>query len=188
MNSNDDAFGIAAEETMIRKLILKRLDKEERSLGGSLDYVRHILRTSLTAFVKFALFTPLSQHRRKLPPTPYRVARLVATQDEDCGTCVQIEANLARRDGVPAELIRAVLNNRAEELPPELADIHRFAKAVVEASGEEDELRERLRERYGEEGLVEMALGIAAARVFPVTKRALGYATSCALVEVKLNH
>ena len=47
-------------------------------------------------------------------------------------------------------------------------------------------MRERVRERYGEEGLVELALGIAAARVFPVVKRALGYATSCALVKVKI--
>jgi len=171
---------------MIRKLILNRLDKDERFLGESLDYVRHILRTSLAAFFKFALFTPLAQHRRKLPPTPYRIARLIAVQDEDCGTCVQIEVNLARRDGIPADVIRAVLGNRPEELTPELADVLRFAKAVVEASGEEEELRQRLRERYGEEGLVEMALGIAAARVFPVTKRALGYAKSCALVEVKM--
>lgn len=171
---------------MIRKLILKRLDKEERSLGESLDYVRHLVRTSLPAFFKFALFTPLSQHRRKLPLAPYRVARIVATRDEDCGTCVQIEVNLARKDGVPADVIRAVLNNRPEDLPAELADVYRFAKSVVEASGEEEELRERVRERYGEEALVELALGIAAARVFPVTKRALGYATSCALVKVKI--
>jgi alkylhydroperoxidase family enzyme len=110
---------------------------------------------------------------------------MVATQDEDCGTCVQIEVNLARKDGVPGNAIRAVLNNRPEDLTPELAEVYTFTKAVVEGSGEEEELRERIRERYGEEGLVELALGIAAARVFPVTKRALGFATSCALVEIK---
>lgn len=171
---------------MIRKLILKRLDKEERSLGESVEYMRHLVRTSLPAFFKFALFTPLAQHRRKLPPAPYRVARIVATRDEDCGTCVQIEVNLARKEGVPADVIRAVLNSRPEDLTPALADVYRFARSVVEASGGEEELRERVRERYGEEGLVELALGIAAARVFPVVKRALGYATSCALVEVKI--
>ena len=171
---------------MIRNLILKRLDKEERSLGESVDYVRHIVRTSLPAFFKFALFTPLAQHRRKLPPTPYRIARIVATQDEDCGTCVQIEVNLARKEGVPADVIRAVLNHRPEDLTSELADVYRFAQAVVEASGAEEGFRQRIRAKYGEEGLVEMALGIAAARVFPVTKRALGYATSCALVEVRV--
>ena len=53
---------------MIRYLILKQLDKQERSLGESVDYVRHILRSSLIAFFKFALFTPLAQHRRNLPP------------------------------------------------------------------------------------------------------------------------
>jgi alkylhydroperoxidase family enzyme len=170
---------------MIRSLILKRLDKEEQSLGESLEYVRHILRTSLPAFFKFALFTPLSQHRRKLPPAPYRVARIVATRDEDCGSCVQIEVNLARRDGVPVDIIRAVVNDRPEELTPELADVYGFTKAVVEASGEEEDLRQRIRDRYGEEGLVELALGMAAARLFPITKRALGYAISCALVDVK---
>jgi len=169
---------------MIRYLILKQLDREERSLGESVEYVRHILRTSLPAFFKFALFTPLAQHRRKLPAAVYRVARIVATQDEDCGTCVQIEVNLARREGVSGNLICAVLNNRPGDLTPELADVYRFTKAVVEASGEEEELRRRIRQRYGEEGLVELALGIAAARVFPVTKRALGFAKSCAVVEV----
>jgi alkylhydroperoxidase family enzyme len=170
---------------MIRSLILKRLDREEQSLGESVEYVRHILRTSLPAFFKFALFTPLSQHRRKLPPTPYRVARIVATRDEDCGSCVQIEVNLARREGVPVDIIRAVVNDRPEELTPELADVYGFTKAVVEASGEEEDLRQRIRDRYGEEGLVELALGMAAARLFPITKRALGYAISCALVDVK---
>lgn len=171
---------------MIRRLILKQLDKEERSLGESLDYVRHILRTSLPSFFKFALFTPLSKHRRKLPTEPYHVARIVATQDEDCGTCVQIEVNLALKDRVPAEVLLAVLKGHPENLSPALADVYRFAKAVVEASGEEEELRQRIRKWYGEEGLVEMALGVAAARLFPITKRALGYSKSCALVEVKV--
>ncbi|MGH9900733.1 MAG: hypothetical protein ACRD68_02730, partial [Pyrinomonadaceae bacterium] len=131
-------------------------------------------------------FTPLASHRRRLPAAAYRVARIVATRDEDCGTCVQIEVNLARKDGVPVEIIRAVLKGCPDDLPPELGDVYRFATAVVEASGEEEELRQRVRGRYGEEGLVELALGIAAARVFPVTKRALGYAKSCALVDVRV--
>ena len=171
---------------MVRHLILKRLDSAERSLGVSLDYLRHIVRTSLTAFLKFALFTPLAQHRRKLPAAPYRVARIVATRDEDCGTCVQIEVNLALKDGVPAAVIRAAVNNHPQDLTPELADVYRFTSAVVELTGEEEPLRQRIRERYGEEGLVELALGIAAARMFPVTKRALGSATSCALVEIQV--
>ena len=171
---------------MVRNLILKRLDAEERVLGESLDYLRHVVRTSLRSFLKFALFMPLAQHRRRLPAAPYRVARIVATQHEDCGTCVQIGVNLARKDGVPPEILRAVLARRPEELPDELANVYYFARAVVAAGGEEGELRRRIRARWGEEGLVELALAIAAARVFPTTKRALGYATSCALVKVEV--
>ena len=172
---------------MIRKLILRRLDAQERALGESLDYLRHIVRTSLKSFLRFALFTPLAGNRRKLSESAYRIARIVATRDEDCGTCVQIEVNLARKEGVPPELIRAVLNKRVEdELPAELFDVYRFAVAVVEASGEEDQLRQRLRAQLGEEAFVELALGIAAARVFPIAKRALGYAKSCALVEFQV--
>jgi alkylhydroperoxidase family enzyme len=174
---------------MLRNLILKRLDVEERKLGGvSLDYLRHIARTSLPAFFKFALFTPLASHRRRLPPDAYHVARLVATKHEDCGTCVQIEVNLARRAGVAADVLRAALTGRPDELPADLADVYHFARSVVEAGDEEgsNHQRERVRARYGEEALVEMALAIAAARVFPTTKRALGYATSCALVRVEL--
>ena len=172
---------------MLRSLILKQLDAEERKLGGvSIDYMRHIARTSLPSFFKFALFTPLATHRRRLPPDAYHVARIVATQHEDCGTCVQIEVNLARRAGVRAEVLHAAVKGLADELPAELADVYCFAQAVVEAQGAEGEWRERVRERYGEEALVELALAIAAARVFPTTKRALGYATSCALVQIEV--
>jgi alkylhydroperoxidase family enzyme len=171
---------------MLSSFILNRLDLAERQLGVSLDYLRHILNTSLAAFVKFALFTPLASHRRKLPVEPYQVARLVATQHEDCGTCVQIVVNAARQEGVSADIVRAVLAGRAEALAPELSDVYHFTRAVLAASGEEGDMRERLRARYGDEGLVELALGISSARVFPTTKRALGYATSCALVEVKV--
>ena len=123
---------------------------------------------------------------KNVPRIPYHVARLVATRDEDCGTCVQIEVNLALKDGVPPDVIRAVLDDRLEVLPDELADVHRVAKSVVEAPGDDDELRQRVRERDGNEGLVDLALGIATARVFPVTKRALGYAKSCSPVQIKV--
>ena len=171
---------------MIQWLIMRRLAAEEKKLGVSLDYLRHIARTSLVAFFKFGMIMPLATHRRSLPAAPYYVARLVAAQHEDCGTCVQIEVNLARQDGVPPEVLRAVIEGRPEELPVELRDVHAFARAVVEINGEEDVLRRKVRGHYREEGLVEMSLAIAAARVFPTTKRGLDYVRSCRAVEVKV--
>jgi alkylhydroperoxidase family enzyme len=171
---------------MLRWLIEKKILAAEKRLGAPADYMRHILRVSLPAFFKFVKILPLAEYRRKCPIDAFHVARLVATRDEDCGTCVQIEVNLARHDGVPADVLQAVLASRPEDLAAELADVYHFAEEVVTASGAEGPYRERIRECYGEEALVELAMTMAACRVFPITKRALGYAKSCSQVHVRV--
>ena len=172
---------------MLRKIILKQLDAAEKNIGESMDYLRFITNKSLGAFLRFAMFTSLAGYRKKLPADAYQVARLIATRDEDCGTCVQTVVNLARKDNVSSDILQAVLQDKPENLPADLADVYRFAKAIVEMNEEIAEpLRERLRERYGDEGLVELCLGIAACRVYPVTKRALGYGISCPRAKIEL--
>src|SRR6266849_8019108 len=171
---------------MLRRLILARIAAAEKDLGVPLEYCRYILRVSLRASFKFAKFLAVDEYRRVLPPGPCYVARIVATRHEDCGTCVQIAVNQAKKAGVPAELWRAVLDGKLDALPEELRDAYRFAEAVMTANGEEDAWRERIRLRYGDEGLIEMALAIASCRVFPITKRALGYAVRCSNVAVKI--
>ena len=169
---------------MLNWLIGKRLDAAEKELGVPVDYLRHMFRVSRPAFFKFLKILPLAQYRRKLPVELWHAAQIVATRHEDCGTCMQIAVNQARKNGVAPKLIRALVEGRTDDLPPEVADACRFTEAVVTASGSEDELRERIRQRHGEEALVELALAIAVSRVFPTTKRALGYATSCSRVAV----
>ena len=171
---------------MIRRLLLKRLDATERTLGESVEYMRQVVRVSLRAFLKFALFTPLAARGRKLPRDLYYTACFVATRHEDCGTCVQITVNLARRDGVPDSVLHALIAGRPEELPVEARDVYLYSDAVVNIDEERAApLRERLRAGLGEEALIELSFAIAAARVFPTVKRGLGYATSCALVELR---
>jgi hypothetical protein len=99
---------------------------------------------------------------------------------------VQIAVNQVRKAGVPAEVLQAVLDCRLDDLPEELRDAYRFAEAVATQSGAEDEWREGIRRRYGDEGLIEMALAIASCRAFPTIKRALGYAVSCSAVAVRV--
>jgi alkylhydroperoxidase family enzyme len=171
---------------MLRRLILARIASAEKDLGVPLDYCRFILRVSLRASFKFAKFLAVDEYRRALPPGPFYVARIVATRHEDCGTCVQIAVNQAKRAGVPADQIRAVLDGKLDALPEEVRDAYRFAEAVLAANGEEDTWRERIRLKYGDEGLIEMALAIATCRVFPTLKRALGFAVSCSAVAVRV--
>ncbi len=171
---------------MLRALIGNRISAAEHRLGVKAEYMRHMLGVSLRAFLKFTKLLPLSEYRRALPCEPFHVARLVALREEDCGTCLQIEINMAKRDKVKPQIIRASVAGKPDDMPEQLADVYRFAKAVVRRSGDEDLYRERIRELYGEEGLVELAMAIAVCRVFPVTKRALGFAQSCSTVHVRM--
>lgn len=171
---------------MLQKLILSRLAKEEARLGASLDYLRHILRTSTRAFFRFTKIMPISTYRETVPVEAYYVARLVATRDEDCGTCVQIELNLAQTEGVAKPLLEAVIDQDPSRLPQALADTYRFAEAVVAASIEAGKLRPKIVGHFGERGLVEIALAIGSSRFFPIVKRSLGYATSCSQVALRV--
>lgn len=172
---------------MIKSFLARRLKAQERELGESVEYLQDVLRASLGGFLKFAMFMPLAQHRRKLPIDAYSVARVVALQHEDCGTCLQVALNLARKAGVSTDVLQAALDGEPERLDPKLADVLEFTREVVCASGLEGPYRDRLRQAYGDEGLVELALAIASVRVFPTAKRALGHARSCSVARPNVN-
>jgi hypothetical protein len=169
---------------MFRWLIHRKLDAEEKKFGESVDYLRHIVDVSPGAFLRFCSILPLANSRKVLPKNAWYAAQIVALQHEDCGTCLQIGLNLARQDGVDAGLLRAILDGNGDELPEEIADVLRFTRSVLTASDDDDALRETLRQRYGERGLIELAYAIASSRIPPIVKRCLGYAKSCRLVSV----
>lgn len=169
---------------MLKFLIGRKLDAAERELGASLDYVRHILRTSFSDFMDFKKVLELAERRGVLPADMRAVAGLVATRAEGCGSCVQIAINQALAAGVPSGVLRAAFEDRVGELPNDAALAHRFARAVLEHAPEAEDLRAALRERFGERALTDLALVITAARAFPTIKRALGYATPCRLQDL----
>lgn len=169
---------------MIRWLIRRQLDAVERRLGASVEYLRYVAGVSLRAFVKFLLIGPAAGHRRVCPREMLHAARIAAAQSEDCGPCVQIAVNLALADGVDAALIRSIVDGDPAKLPEDAALAYRFAKSVADRTGDDNEWRRRLRARFADEVIVELALAVAMARVFPTFKRGLGYAQSCSLVTV----
>ena len=166
---------------MLRRTILRKLSAEERRLGESLDYVRHIVNTSLPAFFRFAKIFPIAAYRKRLPTPAKHVAQIVAARDEDCGTCVQIAINMAKAEGVPTEILRSVVECQPAELSLDLQRVYRFTEAVVRAEEDPAELRAELTQSYGPAAVVELGLAIASSRFFPIMKRSLGYATSCSV-------
>jgi alkylhydroperoxidase family enzyme len=173
---------------MLTPFIERRLRREERVLGeGTLDYVRHLWRTSRPAFWAFVSAGRFLRFRRQLPVSVYHVARIAATRAEDCGTCLQMTIRLAQADRVDAGVLRALAQGEYAALPAPLARVAAYTEAVVHANDLiVAELRPALEAELGAAGLAELALAIAGARVYPTTKRALGLAVSCSRIEVAL--
>lgn len=171
---------------MLKSLIRRKLDQAERDLGASVDYLRHMLDVSLGAFFKFAKIMPMASYRKVLPVDAYFVAIIVSSRHADCGTCMQVAVNMARKAGVADAAIRAVLDRDPAALREDLSDVYHFTEKVVEATYDETAFRDAVRKRYGEEGIVELALAISSAQVFPLVKRTLGYAVSCKEVTVEI--
>ncbi len=169
---------------MIAAIVERRFKAAERQLGASVDYLRDMFRASRGAVVKIALFLPLAAHRKAAPADLCHAARLVAVLAEDCGPCAQIVVNQARKDGMDRGAIRALLAGRPDRLPESLRQAHDFAQAVLARDAGAAALRQALAERYGDAAVVDLALAIATARVFPTVKWAMGHGVSCALVEV----
>jgi alkylhydroperoxidase family enzyme len=169
---------------MLGFLVKRQIRSREKEFGVPLDYLVEMYETAPDAFWAFTKLTPAAEYRGKVPPAPYHVARLVATRHADCGTCVQLVVNMAKKDGVEQEVLKAVLGGRVEELPESLRDVYRFAQAVVTQNGEAEPYRDRLKQVFGAEAVVELAMAIAMCQVFPTLKRGLGHAKSCSVVKV----
>jgi hypothetical protein len=169
---------------MLRWFFRRKLDAEEKKLGESMDYLRYVVETSVPAFLRFAGIMPFANSRKVLPKEAWYVAQIVSLQQEDCGPCLQITVNLALKDRVNADLIRAVLNGDHSQFSADIVDVYKFAHAIVHSEPDPDVLRETLRIRYGDRGLIELAYAIASSRVPPTVKRVLGYAKSCKQVSI----
>lgn len=168
---------------MIKMFIKRKLDSLEKELGVPVDESRYMAEHNVPALLAFNKVVAIAQHRRILPAAVYYIAKIASYRQEDCGTCVQIAVNQARSHGVSTAVIQAALDRRLNALSPELQMIYRFAEG--QANREDDpDTRQRIIDRYGHAGLIELALAITSTRTFPTLKRILGYAKSCSRIKV----
>jgi len=158
----------------------------ERQVGLPLPYLHTLADASPSAFTKWMLAMPVANHRKAAPRDAWHLARLAATQAQDCGTCVQVVVNAARRDGVPAETLRAALDGREEALTDMDRLAFGFGRAVAAQALDVPDWVARVEETFGHEAHVELAVAVAMCQIFPVVKRGLGQAVACSLVTVEV--
>ena len=169
---------------MLKQLIRRRLATAERDLGYDLTYLRDVLDADLGAFLRLAKLQGISTYRGDLPRDASYAAKLVGTMVEDCGPCTQLMVTMAEREQVAPETLRAVLRGDDAALGADVLLSVRFARAVLARDPEADTLREQVVARFGKRGLVSLAFGLIAARVYPTLKYALGHGRTCSRVVV----
>jgi hypothetical protein len=164
---------------MLNWLIRRRLAAFERTYDYDASYVREILAIDRSALTRFYKAAGLSNYRKDLPRDAGYAAGITAVLAEDCGPCTQLCLTMAERDGVPADVLKAVVIGDERRMPDDVALAVRYTKAVLAHDPAADDLRARIVDRWGKRALVTLAFAITAARIYPTVKYALGYGQAC---------
>ena len=169
---------------MLKWLIRRRLAAFEREFDYDTSYVRDILDADLKAAMAFNKFQAMAQYRGGAPADAFAAAGIVATMHEDCGPCTQLGVTMAERGGVPATVLRAIVSGDERNMSDNARLAYRFAKSTLAHDPAADELREEIVRRWGRRAAVALAFNIAAGRVYPTVKYALGHGQACQRVTV----
>jgi hypothetical protein len=169
---------------MIRWALRKTIGRFEREWNYDASYVRDLIDASPRAAWLFSRAAALGQFRRDVPLEPWFAAGITAVRREDCGPCTQLAVTMAERAGVSPAVLRALLADNPDAMPPDVALAWRFTRATLDHDGAADEYREAIVERWGRRALVSLAFAITAARIYPTVKYALGHGKACMRVVV----
>jgi hypothetical protein len=149
------------------------------------SYMDALIDIDPAAFLAFGKVQGLGGYR-KAPVEAIAAAKLAATLGEDCGPCTQIVVRMAEEDGVSAAVLKAILTGDEAGMGADAALAWRFARASLARDMEAaDPLRDEIVRRWGRKALASLALCIAASRVYPTVKYALGYGKACSKVQVR---
>jgi hypothetical protein len=169
---------------MIRWTLRKAIDKFERDWSYDASYMRDIIDASPRAAWLFSRVAALGQFRRDLPNEPWFAAGITAVRHEDCGPCTQLAVTMAERAGVSPAVLRAVLSENPDAMPPDVGLAWKFTRATLAHDAAADDYREEIVKRWGRRALVSLAFAITAGRIYPTVKYALGRGKACVRVVV----
>ena len=169
---------------MIKWALHKAIDKFERNWNYDAGYMHEMVDASPRAAWLFSRVTSLGRFRHDVPIEPWCAAGITAVRHEDCGPCTQLAVTMAERAGVTPVVLRAVLSDNPDAMPPDVALAWRFTRATLAHEATADEYREEILRRWGRRALVSLAFAITTARIYPTVKYALGHGKACTRVVV----
>ena len=169
---------------MLKAWLSRWIDRFETTWNYDPSYMRLVLKVSPASLLKFSFVSSWAD-RRAAPKEALAAAGFVGTLAEDCGPCTQIGVDMALAGGMDPQILRAILAGDEAAMGEKAALAWRFARASLARDMETaDPLRDEIVRRWGEKGLVAIALQLTAARTYPTLKYALGYGKACSRIVV----
>jgi hypothetical protein len=169
---------------MLRWIARRRLGAFEKAFGYDASYMHDMLDASWKAFSHFLPVSKMSQYREDVPLEAWHAAKIVAIVSEDCGPCSQLSVQMAAMDGIAPAQLKAIVEGNERAMTPDVLLGWRFARAVLAHAPEADDLREEVMRCWGERAVLSLALGIAAMRVYPTVKYAMGHGKACTRIRI----
>src|SRR5579871_264445 len=149
------------KEFAMRKWFARRyLQTYRNRYNYDTSYMEMVLDEAPDAFFKFAKIFGIANYRKVVPVEAMYAAKLTGAMHEDCGPCTQLVVDMALEAGVANNQIEAVLKGKCADMSDATTLGYRFAKAVCERSIAEDEARDAVRAEWGNQGVIELALGL----------------------------
>jgi hypothetical protein len=169
---------------MVKWLLRRTIESFERKWNYDASYLKEIAELSPVAALKFSLATSLGSYRRDVPPAALCAAGITAVRSEDCGPCTQLGIAMAEQQGVPPDVLRALLKDDVAAMPEDVALAWRFTRATLAHDAAADDYRAVIVERWGPRAVVTLAFAMTTARMYPTVKYAMGHGKICSRVVV----
>jgi hypothetical protein len=169
---------------MLKSIVLARLAAFEKQWKYDASYLRELADVGTSVVWRFGQVSSLGQ-LAGVPPAARVAAQLVGTLTEDCGPCTQLVLDMASKNGVAPEILRAIVAGEESKMDDDARLAYRFARASLARDlAATDPLRDEVVAKWGKRGLVALALALTTARMYPTLKYALGYGRACSKIEV----
>ncbi len=169
---------------MLTWLMKNRIDSFEKTWRYDMTYARRLLQASPSALRAFASAARLGNYRAGLSKDAWYAAKLRGTLHEDCGSCLELVVQMALADGLEPRMVGAIVRGDTERLPAPIATVVRFSDATLSRDPSADDLRAEIVLLHGQLGLATIALSLAAARLYPTVKYALGLGLACSVLKI----
>ena len=169
---------------MVKWLMHRGTAVFERQWNYDASYVHEMIDADARAAWMFQRATGLGKYRKDVPAEVLAAAGITAVRHEDCGPCTQLGVSMAERAGVDPKVLRAVLNETSLMMPPDVALAWRFTRATLDHDPSADRYRDEIIKRWGPRAVVSLAFAIAAARIYPTVKYAMGHGKACTRIVV----